>query len=407
MKKIKIIATALALGLFINTADAQFAKLKDKVTAKGSGGSGGSGAGNFEAFNQETDEMGVTGQYFGKIDKKSFGFRFVKEVDGKIVNELHYFEKKKSTEPQLKLFLKESYYSKNKVKLFYVWVNSNAAGYVELIELEPGILAQTAQTTESSNGGPASIDVKRTVKDIYAKNQEKLAAWDIETAQAKVDMVMASLNTEKIEKENAEWMKNEVYAKNLEKVVFAAQWYHLQKQGYSNKVAVNGADFKTELDMGGNMVFMAFFKSPPKVKHPGQQINIVYEMNGQKTDRETLRKKSAAWSNMVKILETKDWDCRQSETRAVREFNQYHRQFVQDYAAIQLLYDNKAKFKVDQTYDLNVKFYSYRDGENGELLAQGTVKLKYTAAAKLVFEGDPNKPELKGVWGQFEAFLNE
>jgi len=407
MKKIKIIATALALGLFINTADAQFAKLKDKVTAKGSGGSGGSGAGNFEAFNQETDEMGVTGQYFGKIDKKSFGFRFVKEVDGKIVNELHYFEKKKSTEPQLKLFLKESYYSKNKVKLFYVWVNSNAAGYVELIELEPGILAQTAQTAESSNGGPASIDVKRTVKDIYAKNQEKLAAWDIETAQAKVDMVMASLNTEKIEKENAEWMKNEVYAKNLEKVVFAAQWYHLQKQGYSNKVAVNGADFKTELDMGGNMVFMAFFKSPPSVKYPGQQLNIEYEMNGQKTSREVLRKKSAAWSNMVKIIETKKWDCRQSEVRSVREYNQYQSQFVQDYAAIQLLYSNKDKFKIGQTYDLTVKIYAHRDGENGDLIAQGVVKLKYTEAAKKAFEGDPTKPEIKGVWAQFEAFLNE
>ena len=363
--------------------------------------------GNFEAFNAEKDEMGITGQYFGKVDKKSFGFRFVKEVDGKIVNELHYFEKKKSAEPQLKLSMKESYYSKNKVKLFYAWVTLSAAGYVEVIEVEPGILAQISQSSESANGGPATLDAKRKVMDIMAKDQAKLEAWDIETAQAKVDMIIASLNTEKLEKETAEWKKNEVYAKNIDKVVFAAQWYHLQKQGYPDKIAVNGADFKTELDMAGNMNFMAFFSVPPSVKYPGQQINIEYEMNGKKTDRETLRKKSAAWSNMVPIIESKKFEYHQSPTRAIREYNQYQSQFVQDYAAIQLLYDNKDKLKVGQTYDFTVKIYAHRDGENGAVLAEGTVKLKYTDKAKIAFEGDPEKPELKGVFGQFEAFLNE
>ncbi|MEO6301556.1 MAG: hypothetical protein ABIP51_00160 [Bacteroidia bacterium] len=402
MKRIKIILAALALGLFVNTTHAQFGKLKDKVNDKGSGGSG-----NFDSFNQETDELGITGQYFGKVDKKSFGFRYVKEANGKIVNELHYFEKKKSTEPQLKLTLKESYYTKNKVKLFFVWVSASATGYVEVIEIASGVLAQIGADRSQNDNSPVPLDAKRVVKDVLVKDQASLATWDLETAQAKVDMIIASLNTEKLEKENAEWLKNEVYAKNIEKVVFAAQWYHLQKQGYSNKVAVNGADFKTELDMAGNMVFMAFFKNPPSVKYPGQQINIEYEMGGKKTSREVLRKKSAAWSNMVKILETKDWDCRQSETRSIREYNQYQRQIVQDYAAIQVLYDNKDKFKVDQTYEIVVKFYAHRDGENGDLLAQGTVKLKYTAAAKLAFEGDPTKPEVKGVWAQFESFLNE
>jgi len=402
MKKIKIIVTVAALSLFGFSANAQFGKLKEKMS-----GGGGSGGGNFEALNQEKDEMGVTGQYFGLSDKKSYGFRFVKEADGKIVNELHYFEKKKSTEPQLKLSLKESYYNKNKVKLFYAWVNATAAGYVELIELEPGVFAQITQTEYSSNGGPAPLEAKRTVKDVYAKDQAKFTTYDLETAKAKVDMIIASLNTEKIEKETAEWMKNEVYAKNVQKVVFAAQWYHLQKQGYPDKVGVNGADFKPELDMAGNMMFMAFFKTPPNTSYPGQQINIEYEMNGQKVNRETQRKKSAAWSNMVKILETKDFEYRQSSTRSIREFNQYNSQYMQDYAAIQLLYNNKDKFKVGQTYDINVKFYAHRDGENGDLIAEGTVKLKYTEKAKIVFEGDPAKPELKGVWGQFEDFLNE
>lgn len=363
--------------------------------------------GNFETFNAEKDELGVTGQYFGKVDKKSFGFRFVKEASGKIVNELQYFEVKKSTEPQLKLSMKESYFSKNKVKLFYTWITASASGYVEIIELEPGVLAQITQSSESANGGPATLDAKRTVKDIFVKDQTKLVDWDIETAQAKVDMIITSLNTEKLEKETAEWMKNEVYAKNVEKVVFAAQWYHLQKQGYPDKIGVSGADFKTELDMAGNMMFMAFFKYPPKVKYPGQQINIEYEMNGKKTNREALRKKSAAGSSMVKLLETKDFEYRQSSTRTIREFNTYNSQYVQDYAAIQLLFENRDKLKVGQTYDFTVRFYAHRDGENGDLLAEGTVKLKYTDKAKLVFEGDPSKPELKGVFAQFEEFLNE
>lgn len=407
MKHLTIILTLAIVCSFGYSSKAQFAKLKEKVSGDGSGKSKGSGSGNFEQFNQETDELGITGQYFGKVDKRSFGFRFVKEADGKIVNELHYFEKKKSTEPQLKLSLKESYYSKNKVKLFYNWVNSSAAGYVEVIEVDPGVLAQISQSEYSSNGGPAPLEAKRKVVDIMTKDQAKLADWDIETAQAKVDMLIASLNTEKLEKEKAEWMKNEVYAKNIKKVVFAGQWYHLQKQGYPDKIAVNGGDFKTELDMGGNMMFMAFFENPPKVKYPGQQINIEYEMNGQKVNRETQRKKSAAWSNMVKILETKDFEYRQSSTRSIREYNAYQRAYVQDYAAIQLLYNNKDKFKIDQVYQITIRIYAHRDGENGDLLAEGTVKLKYTQAAKIAFEGDPEKPELKGVWAQFEAFLNE
>ena len=389
MKKLKMIVTAVMLILFGYDSNAQTIKA------------------NFDAFNLEKDEMGVTGQYFGKVDKRSFGFRFVKEVDGKIVNELHYFEKKKSAEPQLKMSLKESYLTKNKVKLFYAWVNSSAAGYVELIELESGVLAQIQGDQSNNNGGPITLEAKRKVIDVLLKDQAKLTTWDLETAQAKVDMIIASLNTEKIEKENAEWMKNEVYAKNVQKVVFAAQWYHLQKQGYPDKIGVNGADFKTELEMDGNMMFMAFFKVPPSVKYPGQQINIEYEMNSQKVNRETQRKKSAAWSNMVKIIETKDVEYRQSSTRSIREYNAYQRAYMQDYAAIQLLYSNKDKFKVGQSYQITVRFYAHRDGENGDLIAEGVVKLKYTEKAKLVFEGDPTKPELKGVWAQFEEFLNE
>ena len=93
MKHLTIILTLAIVCSFGFSSKAQFAKLKEKVSGDGSGKSKGSGSGNFEQFNQETDELGITGQYFGKVDKRSFGFRFVKEADGKIVNELHYFEK--------------------------------------------------------------------------------------------------------------------------------------------------------------------------------------------------------------------------------------------------------------------------------------------------------------------------
>jgi hypothetical protein len=403
MKSLKFFVAILVLGLFSSTADAQFNKLKDKLSGGGSGG-----AGKFEALNEEKDEMGITGQYFGLSDKKGYGFRFVKEADGKIVNQLHYFEKKMTPDPLLKLTMKESYFSKKQVKLFYVWTTASATGYIEILELEPGVFAQIAQSDQSVQDGPATLDATRKVKDVYAKDQEKFSTYDLETAQAKVDMIIASLNTEKMEKETAEWMKNDVFAKNVDKVVFADKWYLLQKQGYGNRPPMVKADgFKTELDMGGDMNYMGFFKYPPAVKYPGQQINIEYEMNGIKVNREECRKKSAAWSNMVKILETEDFNYRQSSVRAVREYNQYHSQFVQDYAAIQLLYSNKDKFKVDGVYTLTVRMYAHRDGENGDLVSEGTVKLKYSEAAKKVFEGDPNKPEIKGVWQHFEEFLNE
>lgn len=394
-----MLAFAAVLCLSVPASAQLGSKLKDKVSG------GKSSGGNFAGFNNETDELGITGEYHSLADKKSYGLRFIKEKEGKIVNTLEYYEKKGKV--LIELALKESYYTKNKVKLFYFWSTANASGYVELIEVEPGILAVTTQSAESANGGPATLDAKRTVKDVFAKNKESLATWDIETTQAKVDAIIASLNTEKLEKETAEWMKNEVFAKNVNKVVFANQFYHLQKQGYPHKIGVDGKNFATELDMSGNMNFMAFFKYPPKVKYAGQQINIEYEMNGQKVNREELRKKSAAWSKMVKILEAKDFEYNQSPIRAIREYNQYQSAYVQDYAAIQVLYNNRDKFKVDQTYDLTVRIYAHRDGENGDLLAEGTVKLKYSADAVKAFEGNPAKPEAKGVWEQFEAFLNE
>jgi len=104
---------AIAMVAFLWLAipvNAQFGKLKDKISG------GKSGGGSFAEFNEEKDEMGITGEYHSLTDKRSYGMRFVKEQDGKIVNKLQYFEKK-GKEPQLELSMKESYFLKNKVKL--------------------------------------------------------------------------------------------------------------------------------------------------------------------------------------------------------------------------------------------------------------------------------------------------
>ena len=203
-------------------------------------------------------------------------------------------------------------------------------------------------------------------------------------------------------------MENKVYAANVGKIVFANQDYHLMKRGYVNKPPmVSGDEIKTVLDMGGNMQYMAFFKLPPAKAYPGQEINIVYEMGGKTASRTELRAKSAAWNNMIKRIETKDYSYRQHSPRSLRAYNSYGGRYVQDYAFINVLHMNKDKFKVDGEYELSVKMYTSRDGENGELLAEGVIKLKYTKDGKKNFEGDPKKPEIRGVWAHFDEFLDE
>ena len=203
-------------------------------------------------------------------------------------------------------------------------------------------------------------------------------------------------------------MKNTLFAKNVGKIIFATEDYHLMKRGYTNKPPmVNGKGFTNQLDMVGNMNYMAFFKVPPSKQFPGQEINIEFEMSGKKTSRTVYRKKSAAWGKMIPRIKTSDFQYRQHSPRSLRTYNQYHSQWVQDYAFIQLLYMNKGKFMIGQKYNLTVKMYSSRDGENGELIAEGVVSLLYSDKAHLAFTGDPAKPDKTPIWTQFEEFLDE
>ena len=401
MKTKVILAFAISISMAVSNSTAQ--SIKNKIAAKvGKTKS----KGKFASFNEINDELGLSGQYFGLVNKGPYGFKFVKEADNKIINELHFYMKPNSVEQ--KFYLKEGWYRKNGVKLFYYWRNPNADAYDELIEIDEGVLAYVKQSKYTQNDDePANLEADRTVKDVFAKDPSKLEVYDLETAQAKVEMIINSLNTEKYEKERKNWEKFDIYKNNINKIVFSDNSQYLQKHGYPHKLGVDGKGFKTELDMAGNMLFMAFFEMPPSAKYPGQQITIEYEMNGETANREECRRRSTAWSDAVKILETNDFKYFQSPVRAVREYNSYYGQYVQDYAAMEVLYKNKDKFEVNKTYPLNVKIYSYRDGEKGDLLAEGTVMLKYSENAQKLYEGDPSNPSKKGVWEVYEEFLND
>lgn len=405
----KKITTALTLGtffLFSIGANAQLGKLKDKISGSGSGSSGKtekSSGGGGKQYKFE-DPTGLSGTYYTSeqiIDRQNtIGWLFTKEKDGKIINNLYvelggkgYGDRPNSVQ----FSLKEKYKTKYGFNYFYL-TDKDCPGLAN--NNHSFVFMEIAENTYA-------FAEEGKVLCVAMKDVADFSTYDKETAQVLYDQNMVKVNEEAMQKVTDEWMANEVFAKNVKKVVFASEWYHLQKQGYANKMGVDGKNFKTELDMKGNMNFMAFFENPPAVKYPGQQINIEYEMNGVKANREELRKSSAAWSNMVPILETKDFKYHQSSVRAIREYNQYQSAFVQDYAAIKVIYDNRSQLKVDQTYSFTIRFYTHKDGENGELIAEGTVTLKYTKEAKLVFEGDPAKPTVKGVFKQFEDFLEE
>lgn len=172
MKKTHLLIATAITALVISSPDAkaQFGKkLVSKIGESNDGGGKKNKGGSFSSFNEEADEMGITGEYFALKDKNTFGLRFVKEEGGKLVNKIDFYEKK--NEIQASLALKENYYNKNKVKLFYTVVKNT---YVELIEVEPGVLAQIT-SNYGNNGNAVPPDADRTVFDVLAKDKSKLS----------------------------------------------------------------------------------------------------------------------------------------------------------------------------------------------------------------------------------------
>lgn len=406
MNKLKL---TMAIGLLfsLNMANAQTFKEKmaaklEKANKKIANAS--KGKGKYKKYDF-ADPSGISGTYFVNtpfIDRQyTMGFDFKKEIDGEIANKLFVKMGGKSYGDRpntMKCVLKEKYKTKFGMNYFTMYskdIITLANNRDEFVFME--ISTNVYTLTQSG-----------VVKSVLAKDSSKFNEYDTETAQVLYDQNMSKINAAAMEKETAIWMKNVVYAKNVGKIVFATEDWHLMKRGYSNKPPmVNGKGFTNTLDMVGNMNYMAFFKTPPATTYPGQQVNVVYEMGGKKVSRVEQRKKSAAWSKMIPRIETSKYDDRQHAPRALRTYNKFYSRYVQDYAFMQLLYLNKANFAIGKKYPLTVKMYVNRDGENGALLAEGVVSLLYSAKAHLAFNGDPSKPEKVSIWSQFEEFLDE
>jgi len=397
MRKLKLMLAVACIGL-IGTANAQ-SKLQKKMQAKMDKMAKKTNTGKYTMYDF-SDDSGISGTYFvgEKIHGKNatVGFDFAKEKNGEIVNELVVQFGNVQGTPMYRTYRqKEKYKTKHGIMYFY----SIGGG------------TQRSKFVEINDGVYAFVEEKGTdltVVSVVVRDSSVLADYDLETAKILFDQKMAIIDREKMDKETEVWKKNKIYAANIGKIIFAAEDYHLMKRGYTNKPPmVDGKGFKTELDMSKNMLYMAFFQYPPSKAFPGMEINIEYEMGGKKTSRLEYRTKSASWSKIIPRIETTKFAYRQHSPRSLRSYNSYYSNYVQDYAFMQLLYMNKDNFMIDNTYDLTVKMYVNRDGENGELIAEGVVALKYTADAHMMYAGDPSKPEVKSVWTVFEEFLDE
>ncbi len=382
MKKQILLTAALSLFLIVgvsNTAEAQFGKNTKKALGLGKKGKNkvkkvkGKKGGSFGEFNNETDALGITGEYFGLVDTRAFGFRFVKEAEGKIVDELHYFEKK-GDEPQLKMDMKESYHRKNQVKLFFKWMSASASGYVEVIEVAPGVLAQIKGDRSANDyDTPIPVDAKRTVVDVMAKNKADLDTWDIETVQAKVDMIIGALKGAAGDKAKKQLMKYDVYKNYKGKIAFTKGTNYLRNQK-ANQPTEKEANFITKRELGETVAFKPYFDKPLEQSHPGAWFNITYEMASVKTDREALRKSSSVFAkNIPQIDDDQDKFYFWYPKVTINTSNN-----VADYAFLELLRLIQDKLQAGQTYDLKVTVWAYKDGANIDPVATGTIQLEYT-----------------------------
>lgn len=403
MNKLKLLASIMCLAC-IGTATSQSKlqqKLQDKISKKKSTGK--------SKIYDYSDESGISGTYYTNeqiIDRQNtIGFKFTKERDGKIINQLYvelggkgYGNRKNS----VTCSLKEKYQTKHGLNYFYLikhdcpGLANNSNSFV-FLEIEKDVYTFTEN---------------EKVLSVAAKDKSKLESFDIETAQVLFDQKMIKIKLEEMNKETEKWKKNKVYANNVGKIVFSKSDYLLMKRGYTNKPPlVSEKGFETNIELvdtfnNANVYYMAFFEYPPAKQFPGQEINLEYEMNGIKTNRIELRSKSQAWNNAIKRIETKDYEYRQHAPRSLRQYSKHHKQFVQDYAFVYLMYQNKELFKVGAKIPLKVKMYVNRDGENGALLAEGIVNIVIRPEAITSLEGDPVKGTA-GLWAQFEDFLDE
>lgn len=397
MKKLTVFALT---GVFVFAmGDLNAQSLKDRLKKKLEGAT----SGKYKEYDY-SDESGISGTYFTNdqiIDRQNtIGFKYTREEDGEIINKLWvdlggkgYGNRTNS----ITMTLKEKYERDYDFKYFYLTDKDvpklvNNSDVFAFMEIADDVYAFAQEDK---------------VLCVAAKDSAQFSEYDTETAQVLFDMNMAKANKEAMDKETDKWMKNELFAKHVGKMIFGVKDYHLVKRGVINKPPqVNGKDFKTVLDMSKDMHYSAYLKYPIAEQYPGAEINVEFEMNGIKTSRTDLKSKSAKWSKSVKRLEAKDFNYRQLGPRQLRAWSDGYRAYVQDYAFMYLLYQNKDNFEIGKEYPLTVRMYTSRDGENMELITEGTVNLLFSAEAYAHYV-DPEEADEVAIFDDFEAFLDE
>lgn len=247
MKKQTLLILLLSIGMLLggtNSAEAQFGNKLKNALKKGKSSSTKKGKTkglSFSEFNNETDELGLTGEYTVLVQNARLGLRFVKLKDGALANKLEMYFKSKET-PDYSLELKEKYLKKHQLKYF---VGSKSS----LVEVADGVIAEMAVSNEG-----------RKVTNVYAKDKSAFETWDLETAQAKVDMISATLDSEEIAKKKEKLEKiSAAYKNNIGKVVFAESYKWLSKREQTkHDPMVDEKVFRSKLMLGADIGYKPF-----------------------------------------------------------------------------------------------------------------------------------------------------
>ena len=210
---------------------------------------------------------------------------------------------------------------------------------------------------------------------------------------------MTSLNTEKLEKTKETLMSFESYKNYHGKIAFAKGTNYFRNDR-DNEPKEKLEWFISKAELGNTLAFKPYFEQPLMIAHPGAWFNITYELAGEKTDREALRKTSTFFSSNIPQMD-KDKDAYYFfSARGPIDNNG-----SADYAYLELLRKIKNKVQEGQSYDLVVTVWAHKDGVNIAPMATGTIKMEYTKEEKgtkaLLF--DP----VNGWIPKMEKWVNE
>ncbi len=389
MNLLNLVKTAtLATALFCvtgvaNDANAQFGKkLKDKLEKKIADAAekqenkpmkeGDPYAEDFK------DDSGTSGTY-AALDgvpyqnqmgatriQKTLKFDFVGRDGDKFVNKLKVYINKEGQYLSFQLHEKDT---KKLGKRVFDYTTGNEA--IWLIEVEDGVFI-VAQSDELA---PPFVRGTEEISDVFAKDPAKLEVYDLETAAAKFDQMMGAGQEKQDEKIKSQLMEYKAYKNHVGDVVFVDSYGYFQR-GVRDKPTEDPKHFLKTRDMGDDLFLAAYFKEKVASSCGDDcQINIVYEMNGKTGDRVKLRNSSAKWNKMISVKKNIDQFCYNFGHQLISS-----RENIIDYAFMYTLYQNKAQFKEGQTYKMNAKMYSSRDGNNEAEIADGTISFVYKAA---------------------------